>query len=162
MHPRLRRSVLATDLAIALLLCGLAWLIGWQTLMLVLIPPLLISGAAGIWLFYVQHQFEDAYWQRTESWNYEEAALQGSSYLKLPRILQFFTGNIGFHHVHHLSARIPNYNLEAAHREAGLGAVPTLSMRDGLRAVRLKLWDAEERRLVTFREAMRRPSHASA
>ncbi len=162
MHPRLRRSVLATDLAIALLLCGLAWLVGWETLMLVLIPPLLISGAAGIWLFYVQHQFEDAYWQRTESWNYEEAALQGSSYLKLPRILQFFTGNIGFHHVHHLSARIPNYNLEAAHREAGLGAVPTLSMRDGLQAVRLKLWDPEERRLVTFREAMRRPSHASA
>ena len=139
MQPRLRRSVLGTDLAIVLLLASLTWLVGWQTLLVVLLPPLLISGAAGIWLFYVQHQFEDAYWQRTEAWNYEEAALQGSSYLKLPRILQFFTGNIGFHHVHHLSARIPNYNLEAAHRDVSLGAVPTLSLRDGLRAVRLKL-----------------------
>jgi omega-6 fatty acid desaturase (delta-12 desaturase) len=162
MHPRLRRSVLGTDLALAVLLTGLCWLVGWQDVLLVLVPPLLLTGAAGIWLFYVQHQFEDAYWQSNDEWSFEEAAIQGSSYLRLPRILQFFTGNIGLHHVHHLSARIPNYNLQAAHEACALEAVPTLSLLDGLRAVRLKLWDAEQRRLVTFREASRKPSAASA
>jgi omega-6 fatty acid desaturase (delta-12 desaturase) len=162
MHPRLRRSVLWTDLALAVLLTGLCWLVGWQDVLLVLVPPLLLTGAAGIWLFYVQHQFEDAYWQSNDEWSFEEAAIQGSSYLRLPRILQFFTGNIGLHHVHHLSARIPNYNLQAAHEACALEAVPTLSLLDGLRAVRLKLWDAEQRRLVTFREAARKPSAASA
>jgi len=161
MHPRLRRSVLATDLVLVALIGSLGWLVGWQTLLLVLGPPLLISGSAGIWLFYVQHQFEDAYWQRHEEWSYADAALQGSSYLKLPRILQFFTGNIGFHHVHHLSARIPNYSLQAAHEAAGFEPVPTLSLVDGLRAVRLKLWDPGERRLVTFREAVRRPQSST-
>jgi acyl-lipid omega-6 desaturase (Delta-12 desaturase) len=163
MPPRLRRSVLATDLALVLIVGGLVWLAGWQDVLLVLAPPLFLTGAAGIWLFYVQHQFEDAYWQRNEDWSFDEAALQGSSYLRLPRVLQFFTGNIGFHHVHHLSARIPNYNLQAAHQDAGeLGAVPTLSLLDALRAVRLKLWDAEQRRLVTFREALRKRSQATA
>jgi acyl-lipid omega-6 desaturase (Delta-12 desaturase) len=162
MHPRLRRSVLATDLALAVIIGGLCWLVGWKELVLVLAPPLLLTGAAGIWLFYVQHQFEDAYWQRNDNWNFDEAALQGSSYLQLPRILQFFTGNIGLHHVHHLSARIPNYNLRAAHDACGLGSVPTLSLVDGLRAVRLKLWDPDQRRLVTFREAGRKASHAKA
>ena len=160
MHPRLRRSVLGTDLALAVVLTGLCWLVGWQDVLLVLVPPLLLTGAAGIWLFYVQHQFEDAYWQSNDEWSFEEAAIQGSSHLRLPRILQFFTGNIGLHHVHHLSARIPNYNLQAAHEACALEAVPTLSLLDGLRAVRLKLWDAEQRRLVTFREAARKPSAA--
>jgi omega-6 fatty acid desaturase (delta-12 desaturase) len=162
MHPRLRRSVLGTDLALAAVIGGLCWLVGWQDVVLVLVPPLLITGAAGIWLFYVQHQFEDAYWQRNDEWSFDDAALQGSSYLRLPRVLQFFTGNIGLHHVHHLSARIPNYNLQAAHDAGGLGPVPTLSLLDGLRAVRLKLWDPDQRRLVTFREAGRKASHANA
>ena len=112
-------------------------------------------GAAGIWLFYVQHQFEDAYWQTNDEWSFDDAALQGSSHLDLPRVLQFFTGNIGLHHVHHLSARIPNYNLQAAHEAGKLDSVTRLSLRDGIRAVRLKLWDQEQRRLVTFREAGR-------
>ena len=161
MHPRLRRSVLGTDLALAVILGGLSWLRGWETVVLVLAPPLLLTGAAGIWLFYVQHQFEDAYWQQSGEWSFDEAALQGSSYLRLPRILQFFTGNIGFHHVHHLSARIPNYNLQAAHDACDLGPVHTLTLADGLRAVRLKLWDPEQRRLVTFREAGRRAAPAN-
>jgi omega-6 fatty acid desaturase (delta-12 desaturase) len=113
-----------------------------------------VSGSIGIWLFYVQHQFEDTYWQSSESWSYDEAALQGSSYLRLPRVLQFLTGNIGLHHVHHLSARIPNYNLQAAHDEnAALHGVPTISLLDGLRATRLKLWDERQRKLVGFRAA---------
>jgi acyl-lipid omega-6 desaturase (Delta-12 desaturase) len=162
MHPRLRRSVLATDLALAVVIGGLFWLVGWKDVLIVLAPPLLLTGAVGIWLFYVQHQFEDAYWQQHDEWNFDEAALQGSSYLRLPRMLQFFTGNIGLHHVHHLSARIPNYNLQAAHDACSLGSVATLSLADGLRAVRLKLWDIDQRRLVTFREAGRKASHAKA
>jgi omega-6 fatty acid desaturase (delta-12 desaturase) len=163
MPKRLRRSVLATDLALVVVIGGLCLLTGWKDVLLVLLPPLFLTGAAGIWLFYVQHQFEDAYWQKSDEWSFDEAALQGSSYLRLPRILQFFTGNIGFHHIHHLSARIPNYNLQAAHEAAdGLGPVPTLSLMDALRAVHLKLWDADQRRLVTFREAGRKPSQATA
>ncbi|HEX3805742.1 MAG TPA: fatty acid desaturase [Gaiellaceae bacterium] len=153
-RPRIRNSILGTDLALALVIAGLWYAVGWRDLVLVLAPVLVIAGAAGIWLFYVQHQFEDAYWQTNESWRYDDAALQGSSYLKLPRVLQFFTGNIGFHHVHHLSARIPNYNLQIAHdQNEQLQAVPQLSIRDGLRATRLKLWDEQQGRLVGFREA---------
>jgi omega-6 fatty acid desaturase (delta-12 desaturase) len=116
--------------------------------------PGTLAGSTGIWLFYVQHQFEEAYWESAESWSYAEAALRGSSYLRLPRVLQFFTGNIGFHHVHHLNARIPNYNLQRAHEENPVfQQVPTLSLWDGLRAVRLKLWDEHSGRLVTFAQA---------
>ena len=79
------------------------------------LPALLAVGSVGIWLFYVQHQFEDAYWEPNDAWSFDDAALKGSSYLRLPRVLQFLTGNIGLHHVHHLNARIPNYNLQAAH-----------------------------------------------
>ena len=131
----------------------------------------MLTGAVGIWLFYVQHQFEDAYWQTNERWSYDQAALEGSSYLRLPRILRFFTGNIGLHHVHHLSARIPNYNLQSAHDQTdGFHAVPTLSLWDGMRAVRFKLWDEQQGRLVTFRQAnagarqaaLRRPGEGAA
>jgi omega-6 fatty acid desaturase (delta-12 desaturase) len=151
---RIRRSVLGTDLALAALVGGLCWLLGWQGFLIVQVPALLITGSVGVWLFYVQHQFERTYWQPNDGWSYDDAALRGSSYLKLPRALQFFTGNIGLHHVHHLSARIPNYNLQPAHDEtAGLQVVPTLSLRDGLRSVRLKLWDEQRGQLVTFRQA---------
>ena len=155
-RPRMRRSVLMTNLALAVLVGGLCWLVGWRDYLLVAGPSALLAGSAGIWLFYVQHQFEDAYWESREDWNYADAALRGSSYLKLPRVLQFLTGNIGFHHVHHLSARIPNYNLQRAHEEnPALHDVPTLSLWDGLRAVTLKLWDEESGRLVTFGQARR-------
>ena len=155
-RPRMRRSVLATNVALAVLIGGLCLLIGWRDYLLVAVPPALLAGSVGIWLFYVQHQFEDAYWETRDSWNYADAALRGSSYLKLPRVLEFLTGNIGFHHVHHLSARIPNYNLRRAHEENPvLHDVPTLSLWDGIRAVSLKLWDEDGRRLVTFGEARR-------
>jgi omega-6 fatty acid desaturase (delta-12 desaturase) len=150
-RPRIRRSIIATDLALVLLIGALCWLIGWRDYLLVQVPTAMLAGSAGVWLFYVQHQFEDTYWQNTGDWSYADAALQGSSYLKLPKVLQFFTGNIGLHHVHHLSARIPNYNLQRAHDENPIcHDVPTLSLWDGLRAVRLKLWDEERGRLVTF------------
>jgi omega-6 fatty acid desaturase (delta-12 desaturase) len=153
-RPKVRNSVLKTDAAIALCTAGLCLALGWRTYLIAQGAIFFVAGAVGIWLFYVQHQFEHTSWQDHEDWRYEEAALVGSSYLRLPRVLQFFTGNIGFHHVHHLSVRIPNYNLESAHESTErLRTVPVLTIRDGLRATRLKLWDEERRRLVTFREA---------
>jgi len=153
-RPRIRNSVLGTNLALALIAGGLCLSIGWRAYLLVQGPVLLVTGAVGVWLFYVQHQFEHTYWQPNESWRYDDAALRGSSYLKLPKLLQFFTGNIGLHHVHHLSARIPNYRLQAAHNETNrLQKVPQLSLREGLSATRLKLWDEELGRLVTFSQA---------
>jgi acyl-lipid omega-6 desaturase (Delta-12 desaturase) len=157
-RPRSRRSVIATDIALAVVVGGLCWLVGWREFLLVQGPPLLLAGAAGVWLFYVQHQFEDTYWQSAGDWSYADAALRGSSYLRLPRVLQFFSGNIGLHHVHHLSAKVPNYNLQRAHDQNPIfHEVPTLSMWDGMRAVRLKLWDERRRRLVTFAEARAHP-----
>jgi acyl-lipid omega-6 desaturase (Delta-12 desaturase) len=155
-RPRIRRSVIATNIALAALVGALCLLFGWREYLLVQGPIVLLAGATGVWLFYVQHQFEDTYWQNAGDWSYADAALRGSSHLRLPKVLQFFTGNIGLHHVHHLSTRIPNYNLQRAHDENPVfHSVPTLSLWDGLRAVRLKLWDEERRRLVTFAEARR-------
>jgi omega-6 fatty acid desaturase (delta-12 desaturase) len=162
-RPRMRRSVIGTNIALALLVAALCWLVGWRDYLLVQAPTVLLAGSAGIWLFYVQHQFEDAYWESGEGWSYADAALRGSSYLRLPKVLQFFSGNIGLHHVHHLSARIPNYNLQRAHDENPIfHEVPTLTLWDGLRAVRLKLWDEDAGRLVTFGEARRMLAPASA
>ena len=155
-RPRIRHSVQLTNLALASTIAAVCFLIGWQNFVLIQGPLLLIAGAAGVWLFYVQHQYEDVYWERTDSWNYANAALQGSSYLRLPQPLQFFTGNIGLHHVHHLSAKVPNYNLQRAHDSCELfHTVPQLTIRDGLQATRLKLWDEDAGRLVTFAEARR-------
>jgi acyl-lipid omega-6 desaturase (Delta-12 desaturase) len=154
MRPRIKRSVMGTNAALAVLVTAACLLFGWQEYLLVQWPAALMAGSAGVWLFYVQHQFEDAYWENAGEWTYADAALRGSSYLKLPKVLQFFTGNIGLHHVHHLSARIPNYNLQRAHDENPIfHDVPTISLVEGMRAVRLKLWDEDRRRLVTFSEA---------
>jgi acyl-lipid omega-6 desaturase (Delta-12 desaturase) len=155
-RPRIRHSVVATNVALAVLVAALCWGLGWRAYLLIELPTILFAGAAGIWLFYVQHQFEDAYWENSENWSYADAALRGSSYLKLPKVLQFFSGNIGLHHVHHLSARIPNYNLQRAHDENPIfHEVPVISLADGLRAVKLKLYDEGEGRMVTFAQARR-------
>jgi omega-6 fatty acid desaturase (delta-12 desaturase) len=153
-RPRMRHSVLLTDLALVGVVGALCAWIGWADFVLVWAPPALIAGSVGIWLFYVQHQFEDAYWESSERWSYADAALRGSSYLNLPAVLQFFSANIGLHHLHHLNARIPNYNLQRAHDENPIFQdVPTLSLRDGIRTLRLKLWDEDRGRMVTFGEA---------
>jgi omega-6 fatty acid desaturase (delta-12 desaturase) len=161
-RPRMRRSVLWTNVALAIVIGTLVWLIGWRDYLIVCGLPALLAGSAGIWLFYVQHQFEDAYWESGDDWSYADAALKGSSFLRLPRVLQFASGNIGYHHVHHLSARIPNYNLPRAHDENPmLQQVPTLSIWDGARAVTLKLWDEDAKRLVSFGQARRSPRTAT-
>jgi omega-6 fatty acid desaturase (delta-12 desaturase) len=166
-RPRMRHSVLATDAALAVLVGLLVWLIGWRDYLLVLMLPAMLAGSVGIWLFYVQHQFEDAYWNDEGEWSFTDAALRGSSYLKLPALLRFCTGNIGYHHVHHLNAQVPNYNLRRAHdQNPALHDVPTLSLLDGMRATRLKLYDERTGRLVSFRDARRgvaavAPGHAT-
>ena len=153
-RPRIRRSHLYTDFALIAIVGGIILLIGWKSYLLLQIPTIVVGGASGVWLFYVQHQFEGAYWQRSDEWSYVDAALAGSSYLKLPKVLQFFTGNIGLHHIHHLLARIPNYNLQRAHDENQfLHRAPTISLWQGLCSVRLKLYDEDSRRMVTFAQA---------
>jgi omega-6 fatty acid desaturase (delta-12 desaturase) len=155
-RARIRNSHLFTNVGVVAMVAFLIWALGWLAFLLIQMPLVLLAGGAGVWLFYVQHQFEDVYWTRSGDWSYLDAALKGSSYLKLPRILQFFSGNIGLHHVHHLCPRIPNYNLQRAHDENPfLHAVPTISLWDGLRAVRLKLIDEDTGRLVTFAQARR-------
>jgi omega-6 fatty acid desaturase (delta-12 desaturase) len=115
------------------------------------LPVAILAGAIGIWAFYVQHQFEDVYWERKDQWSYAASALRGSSHLRLPKPLQFFTGNIGLHHVHHLNARIPNYNLQRAHDENPVfHDAPQLDLGDAVRAFRLKLYDEHTGRLVGF------------
>jgi omega-6 fatty acid desaturase (delta-12 desaturase) len=153
---RFWREILATNIALIAVLSGLCVLVGWSAVLLVQLPCAMLAGAVGVWLFYVQHQFEGAYWHRHADWSYADSALRGSSYLKLPRILQFFTGNIGLHHIHHMSTRIPNYNLQRAHDDNPVfQESPTLSLWDGVRSLRLKLYDEELGRLVGFSAAKR-------
>ena len=155
--------MIGTNIAVAVIVTTLCLTIGWQAFLAVQLPLIILAGTAGVWLFYVQHQFEDVYWESSDQWSYADAALRGSSYLKLPRVLQFFTGNIGLHHVHHLNARIPNYNLQRAHDDNEIfHDVPVLSFWDGIKAVRLKLVDDETGRIVSFAEARRTRAGAPA
>ena len=151
---RLRNSVLLTNIALAGIITAICLTLGWKQFLLIEGPAAFGAAFAGVLLFYVQHQFEDVYWETGDRWSYTDAALRGSSYLKLPPVLQFFSGNIGLHHVHHLSAKVPNYNLQAAHDEnAVFHNVPVLTLRDCVRCTRLKLIDQGSGRLVTFAEA---------
>ncbi len=147
-----RRSVLWMNLAVVGMVGGLMWLLGWKEYLMIQVPVTLVAGAAGIWMFYVQHQFEDVYWEHREEWDYTTAALEGSSFYKLPRILQWFTGNIGFHHIHHLSSRIPNYHLEKCHHSHPLFYnVKPITLRDSLKCASLRLYDEESRQLIGYR-----------
>jgi len=150
-RPSIQRSVRRTNVALLLIVGALCWLLGWRNVLLVEAPLIFLGGGAGIWLFYVQHQFEQTSWKRSADWTYADAALSGSSFLALPGLLRFFTGNIGYHHIHHLSPRIPGYRLHRTHAENdALHTVPKVSLWDGIRAVRLKLWDEDTARLVTW------------
>jgi omega-6 fatty acid desaturase (delta-12 desaturase) len=145
-------SVILTDAVIGGILLAAAFTIGIKAYLLIQMPIMLVGGAGGVWLFYIQHQFEDAYWERGEGWDYTAAALKGSSFYELPRVLQWFTGNIGFHHVHHLSPRIPNYNLEACHRSDPLfREVKAVTLLSSMRSFTLRLWDESAKKLVGFK-----------
>jgi omega-6 fatty acid desaturase (delta-12 desaturase) len=145
-------SVVWTNLALLAVAGGMSLLIGWQAYLMIQIPVIWMAGAMGIWLFYVQHQFEEGYWERDPEWNYVASALLGASFYKLPGVLQWFSGNIGFHHIHHLSPRIPNYYLDKAHESSGLIQkwARQIDFGDGWRTVRLKVWDEPIRRMRGF------------
>lgn len=153
-RARYWKMILATNIVIVCQFGVLVAIFGWQPVLIVQLSVIWVGGAIGISMVYIQHQFEGVYWERNEDWNYAESALRGSSYCKLPRVLQFFTGNIGFHHVHHLASRIPNYNLSQAHRDNPVfHGVPEITVWQGIMTLRLKLYDEASGRLVTFREA---------
>jgi omega-6 fatty acid desaturase (delta-12 desaturase) len=148
--------VIFTDLMLAAIISVAVLTIGTKACLTIELPIIFMGGAAGVWLFYIQHQFDPACWARSDQWNSTEAALQGSSFYKLPKLLQWFSGNIGFHHIHHLRPRIPNYNLERCLKETPeLQFDCPLTLRRSLKSVRLNLWDEECRILVGFREAAR-------
>jgi omega-6 fatty acid desaturase (delta-12 desaturase) len=133
--------------------------IGLRTYCLIQAPVMFLAGAVGLWLFYVQHQFEGVYWARHRSWDRLKAALQGSSYYDLPKLLQWFTGNIGLHHVHHVQQRIPNYNLSKCFDDVpALQRVEPLTLRQSLRCLRLNLWDEKNERLVSFKSLHLNPN----
>jgi omega-6 fatty acid desaturase (delta-12 desaturase) len=142
----------ATNLLLVLMVTGLAWLFGLKAYLVIQLTALAVAAAMGVWLFYVQHQFEDVYWDRRPDWDFERAALEGSSFYKLPKILQWFTGNIGFHHIHHLSPRIPNYELERAHHaEPMFREVKPLTLRASLKSLTYRLWDEGRQKLTGYR-----------
>jgi omega-6 fatty acid desaturase (delta-12 desaturase) len=147
-----RFSVRVTNLALVALLLAAIWAIGLRTFLLIQLPILALAASAGVWLFYVQHQFEGVYWERSEEWDYCLAALQGSSFYKLPKVLQWFSGNIGFHHIHHLSPRIPNYHLEKCHQAEPLfQTVKAVTLVSSLKSFTFRLWDEQRRKLVGYR-----------
>ena len=149
---RERYSVYWTNLALGAMAAGLIWIFGLKAYLIIQITVLMAAGSAGVWLFYVQHQFEGVYWERADDWDYAQAALQGSSFYKLPKILQWFSGNIGFHHIHHLSPRIPNYHLEKCHKAEPLfQTVKPVTLFGSLKSFTFRLWDEQQRKLVGYR-----------
>lgn len=148
---RERLSVHWTNLSILGMAAGLSLIFGLKTYLLIQLAALAVAGSVGIWLFYVQHQFEGVYWQRHDEWDYLTAALQGASFYKLPKILQWFSGNIGYHHIHHLSPAIPNYNLERCHNAEPLfQTVPPITLFGSLQSLAFRLWDEKHHCLVGF------------
>ena len=149
-----RMNTYLTNIIIVAVVAILCWAIGWQSFLLVHGTIFLIAGSVGIWLFYVQHTFEDSYFEEDKDWEYVKAAVEGSSFYKLPKILQFLTGNIGFHHVHHLSPRVPNYKLEEAHNNTlPLKNVPTITLATSLQSLRFRLWDEKSNNFVILKKS---------
>ncbi|HNB53312.1 MAG TPA: fatty acid desaturase [Anaerolineales bacterium] len=149
---RERWSVHFTNLSLLALFLTLGYFLGFWNVILVHLPAFALASLAGVWMFYVQHQFEDTYWEHHPEWEYLAASLQGSSYYKLPKVLQWFTGNIGFHHIHHLSPKIPNYNLPKAFKENPIFQhVTVITFWESLRTISLKLWDEEKRVMVGWK-----------
>ena len=165
--PGLGRRELAsiwwTNLILVVLIGFLCWLIGWQTYILVQLPVLILAASIGVWLFYVQHNFDPTYWERQNEWEFTKAGLDGSSFYKLPGLLQWFTGNIGFHHIHHLSPKIPNYKLPACHNENPVLQVKPMTLLFSLKSLSLRLWDEKTRRMVGWnilKQYRRSPANA--
>ncbi len=149
---RERASITLTNLCIAAVVTALGLTVGLREFLMVQVPITLLASSIGVWLFFVQHQFEDTYWERDRTWSFTASALEGSSYLALPKVLQWATGNIGLHHIHHLGARIPNYRLPEVLRDhPELARMGRVTLWEGIRSARLALWDETQRKLVGFR-----------
>ena len=161
-NPKLLIGVMGTNLGIAGALTALGFGFGFVDVLMIYLPVILIASAAGVWLFYVQHQFENTYWKKDDAWDFHEASVMASTYYDLPRVLRWFSGDIGIHHIHHLSSRIPNYRLRAC-----LAAIPALQtvnrigLRDSLSCFRLALWDESAQRLISFK-SLRQLQNAAA
>ncbi len=152
-------SVWIMNVAVFSLAAGLIAIFGFLPWLIIQLTIVTVAFPCGVWMFYVQHQFEDAYWERGEDWDYTAAALEGSSFYKLPRILQWFSGNIGFHHLHHLSPRIPNYNLERCHlSDPMFTEVKPMTLLSSLKSITFRLWDENSRKLVGFAHLRKRRS----
>ena len=148
-----RRSIYATNLFVLIYCVLLIMLMGWQAFLMIQIPVIYFATVAGVWLFYVQHQYEDVIWTRQEEWDYKRMALEGSSFLKFPRLLQWFSGNIGYHHIHHLSPMIPNYKLERCHRENHIfSGIKAVTFLPSMRTLSLRLWNEKTGKLISFRQ----------
>jgi len=148
-----RVSVYITNLIILLFSSVLILLMGWKAFLMIQLPIIYIATVAGVWLFYVQHQYEDVIWTRQEEWDYKTMAMEGSSFLKFPKLLQWFSGNIGFHHIHHLSPKIPNYNLERCHRENQMfKGIKPVTFISSMRTMSLRLWHEQSGKLISFRQ----------
>jgi omega-6 fatty acid desaturase (delta-12 desaturase) len=146
-----RASIRNTNIALVIWVALMSLLIGFDKYVLIQLPVLVIATGVGVWLFYVQHQFENTYWERHEQWDFATAALYGSSFYKLPKVLQWFTGNIGFHHIHHLSPRIPNYELERCHNNAELfQRVEQLTLWTSLKSLHVRLWDEDHHKMIGY------------
>ena len=151
-NKRERESVHWMNLALVGMAIGLSAIFGIVPYLIMQVTAVTVAGSLGFWLFYIQHQFEGVYWEREEQWDYTAAALKGSSFYKLPRVLQWFTGNIGFHHIHHLSARIPNYNLERCHKaHLMFQGVKPITLLASLQSLKFRLWDERGKKLVGYR-----------
>ena len=146
-----RRDVYLMNLSILIYTIVMSTIFGLWTFLLLQTVVTGVSGTLGVWLFYVQHQFEDTYWRSGEDWNYTDCAMQGSSFYKLPAVMNWFSGNIGYHHIHHLSSRIPNYHLRACHEaESFFQQVPELTLRTSLKSLSLRLWDEDRQKLIGY------------
>lgn len=156
------KSVHLTNLGMLLVYGSLGLMLDWKRALIVHVPVLWLASISAGFLFYVQHQFEETYWENDKEWDYLTAALQGSSYLQLPKILQFFSGNIGFHHVHHFAPRVPNYRLEDCHNVlTAYSAIEPMTLWDAIKTLRLGLWDETAKELITFGEAKRRKQNCN-
>ncbi|WP_163710391.1 fatty acid desaturase [Mangrovibacterium lignilyticum] len=144
-------NVYFTNLVLLILFVGMGFLVGFTTFLIIQLSILYVAAMSGLWLFYLQHQYSDVSWFRTKDWDFRKVAIHGSSYIKFPKILQWFSGNIGFHHIHHLNPRIPNYNLEKCFKENKIfQEVPPVTFLGSLKSLRLKLWDEKLKRMVSF------------
>jgi len=153
---RVKWNVIWTNLILVVIIGAISLVIGFKSFVLVHLPILYISSVWGVWLFYVQHQFHEVHWYHDNEWKYETVALYGCSFYKLPAILQWFSGHIGFHHVHHLSSRIPNYKLEQCHKENPIFAgIKPMTLASSLKSLRLRVWDESTKRLLSFTQAIR-------